>query len=187
MSLERPRAAPGEAVRRRQSSPMLLLTFQIGNDLYALEARRAVEVLPLVALKRLPGAPHGVAGLFNYRGQPVVAVDLCQLILGRPASRSLSTRIIIVSLLGAPDAPERLIGLIAERATEILRRSQAETLDPAVAKATAGAPYLGPVLVDTRGMIHLLRPEFLPGITLLPASFTHAASSDASDSPAPPL
>ena len=44
--------------------------FQLGKERYALEAGRVVEVAPLLALKRLPQAPKGVAGIFNYRGRP---------------------------------------------------------------------------------------------------------------------
>ena len=58
---------------------MLFLLFQIGKDRYALEASRVVEVVPLLALKELPQAPKGVAGLFNYRGALVPAVDLSEL------------------------------------------------------------------------------------------------------------
>ena len=49
---------------------MLFLLFQLGKDRYALEASRVVEVVPLLALKQLPQAPKGVAGIFNYRGPP---------------------------------------------------------------------------------------------------------------------
>ena len=66
---------------------MLLLLFQVGGDRYALDARRVVEVIPLVKMQRIPRAPKGVAGLFNYRGRPVAAVDLSELMLGRPAGR----------------------------------------------------------------------------------------------------
>src|SRR6266403_5966949 len=75
---------------------MLFLLFQLGNDRYALEAKRVVEVVPLLALKRIPQAPRGVAGIFNYRGRPVPAVDLSELALGQPANERLSTRIIII-------------------------------------------------------------------------------------------
>src|SRR5580692_2688337 len=76
---------------------VLFLLFQLGHDRYALEASRVLEVLPLLELKKLPGAPRGVAGIFNYRGRPVPAVDLSEMTLGRPASERLSTRIIVVN------------------------------------------------------------------------------------------
>src|SRR5580765_2744872 len=77
---------------------MLFLLFQIGNDRYAIEAQQAIEVVPLVELKRLPHAARGVAGLFNYRGRPVPAIDLSELTSGRTSRECLSTRIIIVEV-----------------------------------------------------------------------------------------
>src|SRR5688572_13503466 len=76
---------------------MLYVLFQLGNDRYALEAQRIVEVVPLLALKKIPLAPTGLAGIFNYRGQPVPALDLCELTFGRPVQERLSTRIIIIN------------------------------------------------------------------------------------------
>jgi len=68
---------------------MLFLTFQLGAERYALDASRVVEVLPLVELRKIPNAPHGVAGIFNYRGQPVPVADLSDLILHNPRANGL--------------------------------------------------------------------------------------------------
>src|SRR6266536_1606807 len=110
---------------------MLFLLFQLGNDRYVLEASRVVEVVPMLALKQLPHAPRAVAGIFNYRGQSVPAVDLCALTLGQPASERLSTRIIIVNL---PDAGGtfHLVGLVAEHATEMLRKEPSDFVESGV-------------------------------------------------------
>ncbi len=54
----------------------LFLQFQIGTDSYAIEAAQVARILPLVDIKRIPGAPAGVAGAFNYRGMPVPVADL---------------------------------------------------------------------------------------------------------------
>src|SRR6266446_2034582 len=101
---------------------MLFVLFKLGNDRYALDAGRVVEIVPLVSLKQVPKAPKGLAGIFNYRGRPVPAVDLCDLALDRPASQRLSTRIIIVNCQ-TPDGASHLLGLIAEQATQTLRKS----------------------------------------------------------------
>jgi chemotaxis-related protein WspB len=140
---------------------MLFLLFQIGPDRYALEASRAVEVVPLLALKKIPQAPRGVAGLFNYRGQPVPAIDLCELTLGRPARERLSTRIIIVLQPDAAGQP-RPLGLIAEHATEMMRRDERDLVDAGV--KPGGAPYLGPVVMDDQGIIQLLHPDRLAAL-----------------------
>jgi chemotaxis-related protein WspB len=137
---------------------MLFLLFNLGNDRYALEASRVVEVVPLLSLKQLPQAPKGFAGLFNYRGRPVPAIDLCQLTLSKPAAERLSTRIIIVN---CPDGRggQRLLGLIAEQATEMLRKEPKDFVDPGF--KLGGAPYLGPVLLDPKGAIQWIHEQKL--------------------------
>jgi chemotaxis-related protein WspB len=124
---------------------MLFLLFQLGKDRYALEASRVVEVVPLLEMKQLPQAPNGVAGVFNYRGRPVPAVDLSALTLGQPAGERFSTRIIIVNY---PDdtGTNRLLGLIAEYATETLCKDAKDFVDSGV--KLGQAPYLGPILMQ---------------------------------------
>jgi len=136
---------------------MLFLQFQIGAEAYVLDATRIVEVLPLVSIKHIPGAPEGVAGLFNYRGQAVPVIDLSELTLGRTAQRHISTRLILVRY-GA-----HLLGLIAERATETLRR---EAADFAISGISSDAtPYLGPVTQAAGRLIQWIEVD-----KLLPAS-----------------
>lgn len=137
---------------------MLYLVFHIGESRYALEATRVVEVIPFVELKPLSHAPPGIAGVFNYRGQPVPAVDLSQLASGCAAVERLSTRILVVN---CPDAAGNLhlLGLVTEHATEILRRGAEEIADPGVRISTA--PFLGPVMMDSQGPIQLIYEDRL--------------------------
>ena len=127
---------------------MLFLLFLLDSDRYALDASRVVEVLPLLDIKRLPHAPKGVAGVFNYRGQPIPAVDLCQLTLGQRAAERMSTRIVVVSYRRASGSSQ-LLGLIAENVTEVIRRNASEFVSTGV--KIGAAPYLGPVLIDAGG------------------------------------
>jgi len=142
---------------------MLFLLFQIGNDRYALEARHAVEVIPFLELKKIPQAARGVAGIFNYRGRPVVAVDLCELSFGQPARELLSTRIIVVNFPN-PAGPSHWLGLIAEHATGMMRREPRDFVHSGI--KTGEAPHLGPVVMDDQGVIQLLHAEHLLTATL---------------------
>jgi chemotaxis-related protein WspB len=137
---------------------MLFILFQLDQDRYALEASRVVEVVPLLNLRRLPQAPKGLAGIFNYRGRPVPAVDLCELTLGHPAAERLSTRIIIVQHTD-PSGAVHLVGLVAEQATEMLRKDAGDFVSPGVRTGTP--PYLGPVLMDARGAIQWVNEQML--------------------------
>ena len=128
---------------------MLFLLFQVGPDRFALEASRIVEVVPLVHLRRIPHAPRGVAGLFRYRGQVVPAVDLTELLLNRPAAERLSTRIIIVTHPDDHGNP-RLLGLVAEQVTDLLRKEASEFPDKAAKPGPVSRPS---VIADEHGVI----------------------------------
>lgn len=137
---------------------MLFLVFQIGQSRFALEAGRVVEVVPFLEFKPIAQAPRGIAGVFNYRGRPVPAIDLSYLASGSVAAERLSTRILIVN---CPDAYGNLhlLGLVAEHATEIVRRSAEEFTDPGV--RISAAPFLGPVMMDASGPIQLIYEDRL--------------------------
>src|SRR5262245_53062290 len=109
---------------------MLLLAFRLGDDRYALDSGRIVEVLPLVHIKRMLGAPAGILGSFNYRGRFVPVIDLSERLLERPAEPRLSTRLVLANLTGSGDPV--VVGLIVENATETLRVDAADLVPPAV-------------------------------------------------------
>jgi chemotaxis-related protein WspB len=138
---------------------MLFLLFQLDQDRYALDASTVAEVLPLVSLMPIPQAPPAVAGIFNYRGAPVPAIDLSQLMLGRPARPRLHTRIVLVNY---PDdrGTSHLLGLIAERAMETSRRDPSDFVASGVT-----VPYRGSVATDTRGLTQWIEVK-----QLLPAA-----------------
>jgi chemotaxis-related protein WspB len=104
---------------------MLLLLFETGDGRYALDSGHIVEIIPLLQAKKIPGTPGYVAGMINYRGMPVPVFDLCALAGGSPCRHYFSTRIILVHYPLADDQ-QRLIGLIAERATDVVSCSESD-------------------------------------------------------------
>ncbi|HLG56487.1 MAG TPA: chemotaxis protein CheW [Vicinamibacterales bacterium] len=151
---------------------MIFLLFQLDESRFALDARQVVEVLPLVDIRRIPQAPDGVAGIIDFRGTPVPVVDLSLIILGRPAHRLLSTRLVVVRSADH-SGHTRFLGLIAERATGTLRREPADFIDSGV--TTDGALYLGPVAADERGFVQwvdasqILPPLVRDALSMSPA------------------
>jgi chemotaxis-related protein WspB len=137
---------------------MLFLLFQIGQDHYALDTSQVAVVLSLAKLKQMPASAPWVAGVFTYRGQSVPVIDLSQLALGRPARRRLSTRMVLVHYpASGPDS--RLLGLVLEKASEIMHREPSEFRDSGLDHSAA--PYLGPVTDDARGLIQAVRIQDL--------------------------
>jgi chemotaxis-related protein WspB len=147
---------------------MLFLIFQLGRDWYALDAAQVVEVLPQVIWKLLPQSPPGIAGVLDYHGDPVPLVDLTDLLLGVPARRQMSTRIILVNYVDRIDETH-LLGLIAEQTTETIRREKSDFVDSGV--STDKTPFLGPVAKDKRGLIQLIEPRTLLSQSVCDALF----------------
>jgi chemotaxis-related protein WspB len=152
---------------------MLFLLFRLGEDRYAIEAGRIGEVLPMVRIKALPGAPRGVAGLIDHRGGPVPVIDLSALAQGRPAASRLSTRIVLLRD-GTPDGTPRWLGLILEHATETLRCEPGDFVDAGVG---GEAPLLGPVRPDPDGMIQWIDPRALLSAEVKDLLFQQAAEA----------
>lgn len=145
---------------------MLLLMFHLDKDRYVLDVGQIEEVLPYVAAKAIPRTPDGVVGAISYHGRPVPLIDLCVLALGRPSAEVMSTRIILVRY-PAEGGREPLLGLVAERATEIIARDASDFGPSGVDAGTP--PYLGPVATDDHGILQLVRVE-----ALLPAGIRDA-------------
>ena len=80
--------------------------------------------------------------------------DLNQLLRGTASSALLSTSIVLVNQ-GAPGEPTRLLGLLAEQATETLAANQVEEIAERV--DFCQRPYLGAMLVSQQNIIQQLQ------------------------------
>ena len=107
----------------------------------------------------------GIAGVLDYRGGLVPVIDLSEVALGRASVRRLSTRIVVARHIG-PQRTERLVGLIAEGATE-LATVELEAFKPS-GIATDNA-YTGPIAKGPYGTV-----QRVDLATLIP-SVLHAA------------
>ncbi len=103
---------------------MLLLLFETSDGRYALDSQKIVEIIPCLMPKKIPGAPDYVAGIINYRGEPVPLFDLCILSGGAACKNFYSTRIILVHY--PLEQRDRVIGLIAEQTTDVVRCDESD-------------------------------------------------------------
>ncbi|NDY42405.1 purine-binding chemotaxis protein CheW [Dissulfurirhabdus thermomarina] len=154
---------------------MLHILFHQDGDAYALPVDRVVEVVPMVHLRRLPGAPREVAGLANYRGRVIPVLDLCAVLAGRPCRPLASTRILVVRLPD-PGGGERLAGLLAEGVTGTLQADEARFVEPGV--HLDGAPYLGKVAAG-ESMVQVIEVDGLLPDELRRILFREAAEAAA--------
>ena len=122
---------------------MLYLLMDVGPDIYAVATAAVVEVVPCAALKSAPCKLAALAGILNYRGQPVPVMDAGVLLADRPCPLRFSTRIIVqrVEIGGR----ERLLGLVGENITRVRQFAESDFVEPGA--RAADFPITGRVAV----------------------------------------
>jgi len=122
LSPERARALLEERARKlarrpEQGSgaiPLELLCFKLAGERYAIETRHVLQVLALVDLTRVPGAPAHLLGVTNLRGEILPVFDLRVLLGISRAGLSDMSRLLV---LGHGEAE---LGILADSADEII-------------------------------------------------------------------
>ena len=88
-------------------------------------------------------------------------------------NRRLNTRLVIVHYTAGES--KHLLGLIAERATETMRRDPKDFQDSGV--TSASPPHLGPVALDSAGPVHWIDVDRLLPALLADALFQPAVNA----------
>jgi purine-binding chemotaxis protein CheW len=113
---ERPAQASGV-------QPLELLCFRLAGERYAIETRWVLQVLALIDLTRLPGAPPHLLGVTNLRGQVLPVFDLRVLLGISRAALSDMSRLLVLGESGAE------LGILADSAEEIALIAPGDVLD----------------------------------------------------------
>jgi chemotaxis-related protein WspB len=150
---------------------MLLVTFQVNNQHYAIDAKSVKEIIPMVKIRELPGAPDFVCGVFNYRGALVPVIDVTRMLSGNSTAELLSSRIILVNY---PEKGEEyhVLGLLAEHTTGTATRDDESFSDSGVDNPET--PWMGKISVAEKEMIQVVKIENLLTDELKSRLFTNS-------------
>lgn len=161
----------GDASSRGTASPALddgLVLISLPGVECGLPLRRVREILRMVALTPVPGAPEWLAGMLNLRGAAVPVIDLRRRLALSPAAVGLETPIVVVE--GSTTA----VGMIADGVSAVRMDLQSRP-EPLAAAWGRDTPVAGIVRVDSRLIVvldldlivtaaeELRLPESLPG------------------------
>ncbi len=92
-----------------------LVTFEIGEEEYAIDILKVQEINKQLEITQLPNAPYYVKGIINLRGTVLPIVDLRTKLGIPPKENDSETRIIVVEL------NDSKIGFIVDKVNEVLR------------------------------------------------------------------
>ncbi len=79
----------------KKSSDVLLLTFKLDDQEYALNIGNVVQVVRMVAVTRPPKAPDYLTGMFNLRGKVIPVIDIRKRCGLPPKPPDLNTQLLI--------------------------------------------------------------------------------------------
>lgn len=135
---------------------MMVLMFRVDDNRYGINVVEVVEVVPCVALQKLPRSPANIAGLLNYRGHVVPIIDGSRLLGDRSVRPCLSSRIIMVR---AGKMKSGCIGLLAEHVTETRKIDNDRFTDASMGAGCCS--LVDKVVLDELGMIQHINSELL--------------------------
>lgn len=138
-----------------------VLVFRVGGQEFAAEIDRVREVIAVPDVTAIPRARAPVVGVFNLRGNVVTAVDGAQA-LGVGASVPAS-RVVVA------DMDERLVGLLVDSASEVLRIADGDVKPSPRADAeglTRGVLLRGDRAIVLVDLSKLIAPGEAPGASL---------------------
>jgi len=139
-----------DAEPREEYERSSYLGFYLGSEVYGLPLEQLREVSRVSHLRRVPGAPAGVAGLVNLRGEILCALDV-RAILGLPAQASVESPFLVA--LRGPGDP---LGLIVDSIADIYSISPSDIeAPPATWAAERAACFMGTARV-TAGLMGVL-------------------------------
>lgn len=143
-----------------QMERKLYIQFVVNDNRFVLSASDVVGIVPLAGLHDVPQAPEYVAGILNYHGNSVPVIDLTRLMAGVNTEYRLSARIVLLKV-DLPGEKSSMLGLMAEKVTEVMRLYENEFKDSGV--KNNNARYLGEVITDSYGILQRLNVnELLP-------------------------
>lgn len=98
-----------------ESEMLQLVTFEVGEEEYAVDILSVQEINRMMELTRIPQSPPEVEGVINLRGRIIPVIDLRKRFGMTASERDENSRIVVV------EVQERTIGFIVDRVHEVLR------------------------------------------------------------------
>jgi purine-binding chemotaxis protein CheW len=116
------------------------LTFQLGNEEFAIQVLRVREIMGVQEITAVPQTPGYVKGVINLRGKVIPVVDL-RLKFGLPELEYTQRTCIIVVEIHS-DARKHLIGVIVDAVSEVITLQSGEIENTPDFGNGVATPYL---------------------------------------------
>jgi purine-binding chemotaxis protein CheW len=135
--------------------------FRVGNETYGVRIAAVREIVRVPEITSVPNAPEIIEGVINLRGKIIPVMDLRKRFGLTEIVTDKKNRILVV------DLENKLLGLIVNSASEVLKISPSDIEPPGTVFAEGESGYVTGVgklkgrliiLLDINKLLH--RPEF---------------------------
>ncbi len=135
--------------------------FRVGNETFGVRIGSVREIVRVPEITAVPSAPETIEGVINLRGKIIPVMDLRKRFGQAEIQPDKKNRILVVEL------DNKLVGLIVNAASEVLKISPSEIEPPGNVFAEGESSYVTGVgklkgrliiLLDIAKLLH--RPEF---------------------------
>lgn len=146
-----------------------LVTFRLDRQAFAVEVAHVREIVDVTDIAPLPGAPAGILGMIDLRGETIAIFDLASH-LGLPDRRGPDSRIIIFSF--GEDSAAVSLGVVAQQVLRVCEVA-ADAVSPMPETTTAwrNADVQGLVMTEDGKAILLDSGRILRSGRDLPGEF----------------
>jgi len=100
-----------------------LVSFQLGNEIFAIDILGVQEIIRLAEITHVPNAPHYVEGVVNLRGKVIPIINLRARFGLSATEPTKETRIVVVEVAHV------ILGFIVDSVEEVLRLPE-ECIEP---------------------------------------------------------
>lgn len=146
-----------------------LVSFELAQELYGIEITKVREIILITDVTAVPQTPHYVKGVINLRSTVIPVIDLRALFGLSDAERTDDSRIMVLQ------AGNRIIGVMVDSVSEVLRVKRDQIVPPPPTVAQLGQEYLtGLVRLEKELLIlldidHILGQEGSQALSAIPA------------------
>lgn len=110
------------------SGRLEVLTFDLGEETFAVEAVLVREILDLLPETRVPGAAPLVRSVVNFRGKIIPIADLAHAFAMPPAEATLDSRIVVIEIALAGEPLQ--IGIRTDKVHEVTTLDRGDSEEP---------------------------------------------------------
>ena len=124
------------------------LTFLLGDETYGIAISNVIEIIGILPVTPLPGAPEYLKGITNLRGKIIPVIDV-RLKFKKPAAEYDERTCIVVV-----EVQEMTVGLIIDEVSEVLTIEEQDIVPPPAMKDMQAGYISG--ISKTDGKVKLL-------------------------------